>query len=221
MPGRSTALRRLVPRALRGNRRERRSAETRERLYRAALQLFAERGYPATTVEDITEAADVGKGTFFNYFPTKEHVLARYGAERIQAVERARREALRGERAVLEVLGELAGDLAGQSSERPALLRAIYAAHASCDAVRAELRKRLMRGRELLADIYRAGQRRGEVRRDLSASELSRLTQIVFLGVTLSWSMNPDTPSRKTAAMVWELLCPSLRAAAKRASRGL
>src|SRR6201997_5697381 len=71
------------------DRRKRRSNETRERLFRAALQLFAEKGFAETTVEDITEAADVGKGTFFNYFPTKEHVLAAYGGERIAAVERA------------------------------------------------------------------------------------------------------------------------------------
>jgi AcrR family transcriptional regulator len=56
-------------------RRERRAAETRVRLFRCALQLIAERGYTNVTVEDITEAADVGKGTFFNYFETKDHVL--------------------------------------------------------------------------------------------------------------------------------------------------
>src|ERR1700733_5598296 len=57
------------------DRRQRRSAETRERLFRAALRLFAEQGFAETTVEDITNAADVGKGTFFNYFPSKEHIL--------------------------------------------------------------------------------------------------------------------------------------------------
>src|SRR5437899_3870437 len=56
-------------------RRERRRTETRERIFRAAMQLFAQHGFFSTTVEDITEAADVGKGTFFNYFPSKEHVL--------------------------------------------------------------------------------------------------------------------------------------------------
>src|ERR1700736_4454323 len=71
------------------NRRERRRAEIRERLFRAALRLFAERGYLETTVEDITEAADVGKGTFFNYFRTKEHVLATFGAERLAVIGRA------------------------------------------------------------------------------------------------------------------------------------
>ena len=57
------------------SRRERRSAELRERLFRSALQLFAQKGFAETTVEDITEAADVGKGTFFNYFPSKDHIL--------------------------------------------------------------------------------------------------------------------------------------------------
>src|SRR2546422_8324892 len=57
------------------SRRQRRSAEIRERLFRAALNLFAKKGFAETTVEDITEAADVGKGTFFNYFPSKEHIL--------------------------------------------------------------------------------------------------------------------------------------------------
>ena len=42
---------------------------------RAALRLFADKGFAETTVEDITNAADVGKGTFFNYFPSKEHIL--------------------------------------------------------------------------------------------------------------------------------------------------
>jgi AcrR family transcriptional regulator len=56
-------------------RRERRAAETRVRLFRSALQLIAKRGFPNVTVEEITEAADVGKGTFFNYFETKDHVL--------------------------------------------------------------------------------------------------------------------------------------------------
>ena len=60
-------------------RRERRCEETRENIFRAALQLFAERGFNATTIEAITEAADVGKGTFFNYFENKESLLLEYG----------------------------------------------------------------------------------------------------------------------------------------------
>src|SRR5271167_2562697 len=82
--------------AARPARRERRKAETYERLMRAALRLFAERGLAATTVEQITEAADVGKGTFFNYFPTKEHVLLAFGDTRIKKINAALEDARAG-----------------------------------------------------------------------------------------------------------------------------
>jgi AcrR family transcriptional regulator len=209
------------PRPLRANRRERRSADIRERLYRAALRIFAERGYMETTVEDITEAADVGKGTFFNYFPTKEHVLAKYGEERLATVERALQKARAGDGPVLSVLKELAVDLAVQSSQSEKLLRSIFAAHLSCTPIRAEFQKRLQRGRRLMGEIFALAQERGEIRRELSAAELGRLMHIIFMGVTIAWSLNPDSVLRKTTEDVWELLSPNLRTARTRtAQRG-
>jgi AcrR family transcriptional regulator len=194
------------------NRRERRRLETRERIYRAALQIFAERGYLETTVEDITESADVGKGTFFNYFPTKEHVLATYGEQRVAAIEVALKKARSANHSVLAVLKELATDLAGQSSQSPDLLRSIFAAHLSCAPVRAEFQKRLQRGRQLLAEIFVVGQKRGEVRRDRSAADLARLTHLILMGVTIAWALNPDSMLRKSAEEVWELFFPSFSA---------
>lgn len=196
---------------MRGGRRERRRLETRERIFRAALDLFAERGFMETTVEDITEAADVGKGTFFNYFPTKEHVLATYGAERVAAVGRALEEAKKGERPVMDVLRDLAEGIAGQAAESPALIRAIYAAHASCTAVRDELQTRMHAARRVLAQVLRLGQERGEVRRDVSAMVLARLIQTVFHGVMGSWALNPAGTLRGTAEEIWNLLAPGLR----------
>src|SRR5690349_11841727 len=71
------------------DRRQRRSAEIRERLFRSALGLFAKKGFGETTVEDITEAADVGKGTFFNYFPSKDHILIAFGEMQLAKLQRS------------------------------------------------------------------------------------------------------------------------------------
>src|ERR1700751_1800201 len=159
------------------HRRQRRQAAIRERLFRSALGLFAKKGFAETTVEDITEAADVGKGTFFNYFPPKEQVPAAYDGDRIAGVERALEKARATSGSVLEVLGELATDSAGQSHENPAVLLAIYAAHASCAPVRAELQKRMRVSRKMLAEIISLAQKRGEIRSEAAPVELARLIQ--------------------------------------------
>jgi AcrR family transcriptional regulator len=57
------------------SRSERRRVKTRDAFVDAARALFAERGFEATTIADIAEAADLGFGTFYRYFPDKEAVL--------------------------------------------------------------------------------------------------------------------------------------------------
>lgn len=69
------------------SRRERKKDETREKIFKVAVKLFRDRGFEATTVDDITERADVAKGTFFNYFPRKEAVLAYLSERRLVQAE--------------------------------------------------------------------------------------------------------------------------------------
>jgi AcrR family transcriptional regulator len=64
-------------------RRETAKSERRERLYEAALDLFRSQGYETTTVDQITRRAGLAKGTFFNYFPTKDAVLRYMGTREI------------------------------------------------------------------------------------------------------------------------------------------
>ncbi len=61
----------------------RKKAETKTKIFTVALQLFLQQGYANTTVEQITEASDVAKGTFFNYFPTKDALLFYLGEQRV------------------------------------------------------------------------------------------------------------------------------------------
>lgn len=60
------------------SRRERKKDETRQRIVEQAMQMFESRGYDAVTMEQIAEAADVAKGTLYNYFPVKEAIVSAY-----------------------------------------------------------------------------------------------------------------------------------------------
>src|SRR4028118_1891026 len=62
------------------SRRQVKHHNRRTRIRDAAIELFERQGFEATTVDQITALADVGKGTFFNYFPTKQNVLTDYYA---------------------------------------------------------------------------------------------------------------------------------------------
>src|SRR2546426_1687164 len=56
-------------------RRERRRREVHERIIDAAVGLFERKGFTATTALEIADAADVAEKTFYNHFPTKQHLI--------------------------------------------------------------------------------------------------------------------------------------------------
>jgi AcrR family transcriptional regulator len=60
---------------VRGGLRERKKVQTRDRLIAAALELCDEQGFEATTVDQISDAADISPRTFNRYFATKEDVV--------------------------------------------------------------------------------------------------------------------------------------------------
>src|SRR5919198_1824591 len=139
-------------------RRERRRAETREKLYRIAMRLFAQRGFFATTTENITEAADVGQGTFFNYFPTKAHVLIMLAEKQIEMVEAAQREAEAGTTPMRAVFHQLIHAIVGELAQSQALTRSLLTAFVAHEEVRELIRDMLQRGRERLARMCALGQ---------------------------------------------------------------
>jgi AcrR family transcriptional regulator len=72
--------------------RARKKRETRTRIAKTAMRLFTERGFDAVSVAEIARAADVSEKTVFNYFPTKEDLVADRGERRLVLLEQAIRD---------------------------------------------------------------------------------------------------------------------------------
>jgi AcrR family transcriptional regulator len=194
------------------DRRERRSAETRERLFRAALKLFAEKGFAETTVEDITNAADVGKGTFFNYFPSKEHILIAFSDMQIAKLHAAIENMRQGHESIHDFLKNLSVRMTEEPAKSPEVIRAILQANLSSSSVRSLMREKHQRAEALLTELVQIAQDRGECRRDLSALQLAQVIRQTTLGTWLTWSVWGDAslPDRITTALdvLWSGLAP-------------
>jgi AcrR family transcriptional regulator len=163
-------------------RRERKKRETRRRLMEAALRLFHHHGYDATTVEQITDAADVAKSTFFNYFETKEAILPALVQWRLQELE----EALLPEQSapgspVARI--KLALRLVAQDPlSDPVLMHRLFAAGAHQHGIRpAHVLT------NLLADQVRQAQIAGEIRMDLEPVYVGGLIRALFFQQMFVW----------------------------------
>src|SRR5208282_2320550 len=193
-------------------RRERRTAETRERLFRAALDLFARKGFTETTVEDITESADVGKGTFFNYFPSKDHILLAFGEMQLAKLEAAVKEAHRSGEPMPQFLRSLGVRMTQEPIRNPGIIRTLLQAYLSTTPVRAAMLDLQQRVHALHTEIVRLGQQRGEIRRDLPAGEIAHVFRQTIFGTLLIWSLNGDATlhARMESAfnVLWSGLAP-------------
>lgn len=168
-------------------RRERKAAEMRERIFHAAIELIGERGLPHVTVEQITERADVGKGTFFNYFPNKEAVLTYFGSTQVQHLQEALAagEVQGTAREKVECVLEL---LARHADITRELARGLFVAALGEQSVPEVHGPNIWTMGRILAEIIREGQASGEFKAGMDPEEagLFMLGQY-FLGM-LSWS---------------------------------
>jgi AcrR family transcriptional regulator len=170
-------------------RRQRRAAETRLRLFRCALQLFAERGFPNVTLEDITEAADVGKGTFFNYFESKDHVLGVMAEIQLGKVREAVTLAESSKQTIHSVLHRLFLRVAEEPGRSPDLARALISSFLASERVRDLVDRKLCEGRKMVAQVVAAGQKRGEIDSRLKKEKVALQLQQAFMGTLLLWSL--------------------------------
>ncbi len=74
-----------VPKGLRSRKKQ----KTRREIENAALELFADQGYEATTVDQIAERAEVSKATFFRYFGTKGEVILGDAGDQYSQLQKA------------------------------------------------------------------------------------------------------------------------------------
>ncbi len=187
-------------------RRERKKEETRRRIFDAALALFTEKGFEATTIEDITARADVAKATFFNYFPRKEAVIEFLADEWMEIAEDTAANRSLSARQRIRALYDV---LTSAHEAHPDLARAMMRASAErmcCPAPGGPWQ----RFEELVVQMVREGQQSGEIRADRNPGVLHGVLISCFIGAVMWWlgdrSQAAETTRRLTLRQVVDAL---------------
>jgi AcrR family transcriptional regulator len=168
--------------------RERKKQRTRETITRAAHELFVERGYHATTLPDIAEAADVSTRTIFAYFSSKEDILFSDFAVMKDALAQALADRP-DQQDALETVREFI--LASHDAQKTELDQRLHRCVVQDETLRSHLRARLAQLEELIA---------AAIAKDLDATDSDLRPQMVAASLIAAFDVmlqRGDGASRK------------------------
>ena len=190
------------------SRRERKKLETRQALLESAQILFREKGFDRTTVEEITGRADVAKGTFFNYFSSKEVLLRELVAWQFARLCEAldvERGAPESPIARLKLLTKLLNE---QTVSDWHLFQRAYVSRLSEPPPRHEAKRRLT---GLASDLVREAQAWGQIRSDVEPEMVSDLLFVAhFRRLTALFHNEETRPVADDSEQVVDLLMNGL-----------
>jgi AcrR family transcriptional regulator len=189
------------------NQRRQQKAATAQQIFDVAVELFRTRGYHETTVEAITQAAGVAKGTFFTHFPTKEAVLGHLGQMQVARLWAALanepgfaahtfREQVR---LIFGVLGE------GIEGQRELVLMTAIEILRQRDATKSDLHG-IGAFDTMLLPLVVVGQARGELRNDATAAELAALVRSIYFAAVFEWLRQDNLPFFEIASRQLDLV---------------
>jgi AcrR family transcriptional regulator len=175
----------------------------RDAIWDAATDLFAEKGFDETTVDDIAQAAGISRRSFFRYFSSKSdlmaHAMLNYGAELTQAIDACPR---------TYSLSEVFRETVLQVAQRAAAhrrTRKIMEIVAKYPAARAAELSRLAEVQDLVAEAF--ARRCGKASKDkLTPGILAGLTLHVLAVTFRSWFDGRQRDISATADQVFETL---------------
>jgi AcrR family transcriptional regulator len=180
-----------------GERPLRRDAErNRQRILRAAAEVFTQRGLDAT-LDDVAREAGVGVGTVYRRFPDKESLVAELFADRIDAMVAVAEEALAAPdpwRALVAYLEYAVNTLAADVGLRQLMMFATYGR----DQV-AYAREQM---RPVVSKLVQRAQEAGGLREDFSATDVPMIAFMLASAAEYAGPVQPDLWKRYLALVI-------------------
>ena len=197
------------------SRRARKKASTRAQIVSAAIQLFAEHGIEAVTVDQIAAAADVGKGTIYNYFQAKEDIIVAFMVDLERTVQARLCDFPSRQISTADLLIDFIETQFRMKRCHHAFVR-VFLGHMFLHTEQflpymAEMQQAID---PPLETLFGELQRRGAIRADVDLSELILVFKAIQLGLTALWAVE-GPPFQQVARVVEReitLFCKGLEA---------
>lgn len=108
------------------SRREREQQMRRQMILEAALQLFTEKGFNLTTVDEIAAQAELGKGTIYSYFKSKDEIYLAILQEGMEILQRRMEQAIDNPNSAVEALYSLYDTFTQYHRERLGFIETLF-----------------------------------------------------------------------------------------------
>ena len=193
--------------------RLRKKKATRARIIQTAIQIFGKRGLAAPTVEEIAAAAEVGKGTIYNYFATKEEIVVAF---MVQLEERVQAKTAGFSRARGSAERILADFIRFQLRRKEPYRDFVRVFMAQIFTRGSELRPYFVAMQESinppLVQLFRSLMARRLIRPDINLASLIEIFKLLHMGIVTIW-INDEPPYAGTMLLLDEemrLFCHGL-----------
>jgi AcrR family transcriptional regulator len=176
-------------------RREDKRELTRQQMFNAAAALFSEKGYESTSIEDVTEKADVSKGTFYYHFESKEALVVELRRSRLAGNLDEALMLLEQNKPPLMILERLLLGRAAYTEQQPDLSKVFFSQRIQYILFKEEnsITQRGPDGkpqpllRSLVYECVCEAQKLGQMRADLSPLEVTSMISAFFVHAQGSW----------------------------------
>jgi AcrR family transcriptional regulator len=192
-----------------GSLRERKNAAVKRAFFEAAAALFREKGYDATSVDEIAERAGYSRATFFNHFGTKERVMSYYHRFFASRVEELLDE-LDPQASPLERIRQTLAAMVGEAERRREDLKVIYLYRGKDPNYLGGLTEARRGILERMTALVGEAQGRAELRRDLAAKELAYHILAVYVGFMTAVIVD-GIPSDRALQSGWRFILEGAR----------
>ncbi len=170
------------------NRRERKKLEAKERIINSALGLFFRQGYLETSIAQIMEEADLGTGTFYNYFQSKEDLIKYCIGEKVTAAMLAIRQLQEQKLPTAQKLAEIVQAIGMIFAESKPLMGLFMQLRRTNVEIQGLPSHNLL-FKDILTEVFQQGQRSGEFKPEIPAEIVSEM----IFGILHSTVISNDT----------------------------